>query len=355
MSNEALAMAQYSVVALYSAMAVLTLAMIAYAVHLAAALARADDAAEVTDETGAQSAIRESVLVGGDGAAVSRPAVPGSTATDSTDAHAHWPLVNPNAPDAAAASRLARKAGGIGLSLSWLATLLLIASAALRGLSVQRAPLGNMFEFALVGSMFLMIAFCIWATRRPLHWLGLFIVGPTLLVLGLARGIWFTEASELMPSLKSFWLIIHVTVATLAVGLFAIGFVLTVLHLVKHRIEGADPGERHRFGELLPRSTVLERLSYSMHIIAFPLWTFTVIVGAVWARQAWGSYWNWDPKEVWSFVIWVVYAAYLHARVTSGWSKERAAYVALAGFACVLINYGIVNIFFVGQHSYSGI
>ena len=96
-------------------------------------------------------------------------------------------------------------------------------------------------------------------------------------------------------------------------------------------------------------------MSYGIHVVAFPLWTFTVIAGAIWARQAWGSYWNWDPKEVWSFVIWVVYAAYLHARATAGWRRQAAAWIAIAGFACIIMNYAIVNMYFVGQHSYSGL
>ena len=105
----------------------------------------------------------------------------------------------------------------------------------------------------------------------------------------------------------------------------------------------------------LPDARALERLTYAVHIVAFPLWTFTVIAGAIWARQAWGSYWNWDPKEVWSFVIWVVYAAYLHARATTGWKRQNAVWIALVGFACIIVNFAVVNVFFVGQHSYSGL
>jgi cytochrome c-type biogenesis protein CcsB len=209
-----------------------------------------------------------------------------------------------------------------------------------------------MFEFAITASMFLMLAFTAWSTRRDLRWLGLFVVTPVLLTLGFAITIWYVDGAELMPSLKSYWLVIHVTIATLSMALFAIGAVLTGLYLWQDRVEAS--GTRS-FMNRLPASRQLEKLAYGMHIMAFPLWTFTVIVGAVWARQAWGSYWNWDPKEVWSFVIWVVYAAYLHARVTSGWRKQNAALIALAGFACIIVNYGIVNVFFVGQHSYSGL
>ena len=198
------------------------------------------------------------------------------------------------------------------------------------------------------------LAFCVWSTRRDLRWLGLFVIAPVLLTLGLAITVWYTEAAELMPSLKSYWLAIHVTVATLSVALFTIGASAS-----RSSTSSRDALAALRAGA--PSSTgfpprrALERAGLRLHIVAFPLWTFTLIAGAIWARQAWGSYWNWDPKEVWTFVIWVVYAAYLHARATSGWQPPGDEYIALAGWACIIINYTVVNVFFVGQHSYSGL
>ena len=205
----------------------------------------------------------------------------------------------------------ARKAAGIAGTLTWLGGFLLVLSAVLRGASVHRWPLGNMFEFAVVGAMFTVLAFCVWSTRRDLRWLGLFVIAPVLLTLGLAITVWYTEAAELLPSLKSVWLAIHVTVATLSVGLFAIAASATAIYLVKDALQRSG---RRSILDRFPAAPAIERLAYSLHIVAFPLWTFTLIAGAIWARQAWGAYWNWDPKEVWTFVIWVVYAAYLHAR-----------------------------------------
>ena len=222
----------------------------------------------------------------------------------------------------------------------------------LRGLSVERWPLGNMFEFSVMGSMFTSIAFSIWATRRDLRWLGLFITGPILLVLGMAVRVWYTEAAELLPSLQSYWLVIHVTVAVLATAIFTLGAAATAIYLVK---DAFDRSGRSSILDRFPDSTALERTAYGLHIVAFPLWTFTLIAGAIWAREAWASYWNWDPKEVWTFVIWVVYAAYLHSRATSGISRETASYIALAGYACIIVNFAVVNVFIVGQHSYSGL
>jgi cytochrome c-type biogenesis protein CcsB len=218
-----------------------------------------------------------------------------------------------------------------------------------------------MFEFALVGCMFVVVVFVTISTRRDLRWLGLFVIGPVLLTLGLAITVFYTDASELLPSLKSVWLVIHVTVATFSVALFTIAFSITILHLVKTWLEAqaadnllAMSHTRQVVNSALPPARSLDRTAYGIHAVAFPLWTFTLIAGAIWAEQAWGHYWNWDPKEVWTFVIWVVYAAYLHARATTGWSPRAANYLALAGYGAILVNYMVVNVFFVGQHSYSG-
>lgn len=346
-----LELATYSNYALYSAMGILALTMLSYAGYLAGLMPARSDSKEAQraaadQQVTQQSVQRQEALVGAGGS--------GSVPAD----QAAGDLVGDTAPSAArlpideGVPTTARKLGGIAGSLAWLATFFLIVSITLRGLSVMRAPLGNLFEFSVVACTFVMLAFCLWSTRRDLRWLGIFVVTPVLLVLGIALVWWYTEAAELMPSLQSYWLVIHVTVAVLAMAIFFIGAVMAMLYLGKDKVERTGQASiLSRF----PSARSLERLTYGLHVVAFPLWTFTLIAGAIWARQAWASYWNWDPKEVWTFVIWVVYAAYLHARVTSGWSKQRATYIALAGFVCILINYGVVNLFFVSQHSYSGL
>jgi cytochrome c-type biogenesis protein CcsB len=327
MTNETLA--GYANLSLYSAMAVFTIAMVCHAIYLAALL-------PARDHLRGQAVDRDSELVAaGAGAG---PAV-GS-------------LVPPARSGGGELSSRARTAAGIASTTTWLGGFLLVLSVALRGVAVHRWPLGNMFEFAVMGSMFTVLAYSIWSTRRDLRWLGLFITGPVLLVLGMAVAVWYTEASELMPSLRSYWLVIHVTVATLATAVFTIGAALTVVYLLKDAFERSG---RSSVLDRFPETPAIERTAYSLHIVAFPLWTFTLIAGAIWARQAWASYWNWDPKEVWTFVIWVVYAAYLHSRATSGISRQTASYIALAGYACIIVNFAVVNVFFVGQHSYSGL
>ena len=322
MTNQVLA--QYANLSLYSAMAVLTLAMLGYAAYLAGLVPHRDTAGEVVEP--------EASLVG-----AGVPAGPGT--------------VRGAAPTGEVPQRAEKAAGAAG-TLTWLGGFLLVVSAVLRGASVQRWPLGNMFEFAVVGAMFTVLAFCGWSTRRDLRWLGLFVVAPVLLTLGLAITVWYTEAAELLPSLKSVWLVIHVTVATLSVALFAIAASASAVYLARDAMQRSG---RASVLDRFPPAKAIERLAYGLHIVAFPLWTFTLIAGAIWARQAWGAYWNWDPKEVWTFVIWVVYAAYLHARATSGWSRQSANYLALAGWACIIVNYTVVNVFFVSQHSYSGL
>ncbi len=332
MRNDTLAAA--SDTAVWATMAVLALAMVAFAAYLALQASRAPS----------RQVERREALVGG--GASPRGPKEGDATTDELAARAGRDST--------------RRWGVIGLQLTMVAALLLVASVTLRGLSVQRPPLGNMYEFALAAASFALVIYSLWSLRQERLWLGLFVVAPVLLILGFARGTWYAEASQLVPALNSVWLIIHVTVATLTVGLFIIGFATAVLYLLRDRQEQRDamrdPEKEapKTWLSALPKAEALERITYGIHVVAFPLWTFTLIAGAIWAEQAWGRYWGWDAKEVWTFVIFVVYAAYLHARATSGWTMRRSTWLAIAGFACVVINYAIVNIFFVGLHSYSG-
>ena len=332
MTNETFA--GYANLSLYSAMAVFTIAMVCHAIYLAGLLPARDRSA-AKDATSARE--RELVGAGAPAETVSVPTVAAAEGTPS---------------DGPEVSKRARSAAGIASTTTWLGGLLLLASVVLRGLSVDRWPLGNMFEFAVMGSMFTSLAYSIWSTRRDLRWLGLFITGPVLLVLGMAVAVWYTEAAELLPSLKSYWLVIHVTVAVISTALFTLAAAATAIYLLKDAFQRSG---RASVLDRFPEAPSIERTAYGLHIVAFPLWTFTLIAGAIWARQAWASYWNWDPKEVWTFVIWVVYAAYLHSRATSGISRQTAAWISLAGYACVIVNFAVVNVFFVGQHSYSGL
>ncbi|MGL4173076.1 MAG: c-type cytochrome biogenesis protein CcsB [Actinomycetota bacterium] len=252
----------------------------------------------------------------------------------------------------------ARRAAAIGTALTVVAALLHVGSVVTRGVAVERPPWSNMFEFSTAGAWVVTAVFLAAFRWRDVRYLGAFVIGPVLLTLGLAVAVLYTEAGQVVPALRSVWLAIHVSVAFIASALFVIAFSLTVLYLVQQRRqERRDAGEvvEPSFMDSLPSATELDTASYRLHAIGFPLWTFTVIAGAIWAEQAWGRYWGWDPKEVWSFVIWVVYAGYLHARATRGWQGRKAAWLAMVGFGCLLFNFLVVNIVFVGWHSYAGV
>jgi cytochrome c-type biogenesis protein CcsB len=337
----------------YSAMTVYTGALGAFALDLAGG--GAGRGAAALPAAPAQAVEVPAVV----GAGV--PSAAGAPGEDGSAADAPGQGLPPSSRGRAGAPTPGRwaKAGGIGVSLTWLAFGLHLAAVVARGLSAGRAPWGNMYEFSTSGSMVVTGVFLATLARRDIRYLGTFVVGPVLLTLGLAITVLYTPSAGLVPALQSYWLFIHVSVAFVASALFTLGFSTSVLQLAQHRREqGRASGRvprRGRFMDALPPAADLERSAYRLHVVAFPLWTFTVIAGAIWAEHAWGRYWNWDPKEVWSFVIWVVYAGYLHARSTRGWDGQRAAWFAIAGYACVLFNFLVVNIFFVGFHSYSGV
>jgi cytochrome c-type biogenesis protein CcsB len=253
-----------------------------------------------------------------------------------------------------------RRAGNIGLALTWLGAILLGLALTFRGLSVGRWPLGNMYEFSLAAGFAVSLAYCVMSLSRDLRWLGLFITIPVLLDLGSAITVLYAESAQLVPALNSYWLVIHVTAAIVCIGAFTVGAALSGLYLVAQAAEdritnGLAPGRSAAIAQRVPPADRLDLMAYRIHAFMFPIWTFAVIAGAIWAEAAWGRYWGWDPKETWAFITWVFYAAYLHARATAGWRGRKAAYIAIAGFGAIIFNYFIVNIYVQGLHSYSGL
>ncbi|GAA3604666.1 c-type cytochrome biogenesis protein CcsB [Marihabitans asiaticum] len=340
MTDPQLALA--SDIAIWASLAVLALALISFSAHLAVTGTARERAASVkVAERVRVGAGTDSQTEARDGREIDAPEPTGPTTT----------AVEP--PTVSHPAEVTRRWGIIGVQLTWLATFGVVGGTILRGVSVQRWPLGNMYEFAIVAASFALIVYSTWSLKRDRLWLGPFVVLPVMAVLGAGK-IWYTEASQLMPALdNTMWLSIHVTLATLSVALFIIGAALGVAFLLR---DSAEKRNRIR-GWLagLPQADKLETMTYGIHIFAFPLWTFTLITGAIWAEVAWGRYWGWDPKEIWTFIIWVVYAAYLHSRATSGWTKRHATYVALLGMLCIILNYTVVNLLITGLHSYSGV
>jgi cytochrome c-type biogenesis protein CcsB len=228
-----------------------------------------------------------------------------------------------------------------------------------RGLAVHRVPWGDMYEFVISVSCVAVLVFLgLMIKYRPYH-LGLFFLAPIVIIMGLAQTVIYTPAGPLVPALNSYWLAIHVTAMTLASGTFMVAAVLAVVYLFAERhTRRVAAGLSSRYGEvfrLLPSAERLDQIAYRTVVFAFPIWTFGIMAGAIWADEAWGRYWGWDPTETWAFITWVVYACFLHARVTAGWRGRRAALIQLVGFGCLLFNLLGVSLFITGLHSYAGL
>ena len=238
---------------------------------------------------------------------------------------------------------------GVAYALTVLGFALHLAASATRGLAADRPPWGNMYEFATTGALAATAAFLVTARLARLRGLGVVVVGVVLLTLGLSVTVLYTPVGPLVPALNSYWLVIHVAAAIISAGVFTVGAATTVLYLVRRRSDRLGRVSR------LPSTPALDEVARAAHTFAFPIWTFAVIAGAIWAENAWGRYWGWDPKETWAFVTWVVYAAHLHARATAGWRGRAAAWLALLGYLALLFNFFGVNMWITGLHSYAGI
>jgi cytochrome c-type biogenesis protein CcsB len=310
-------LAQYSLIAIYSAMAVYLIAFVTFTLDLAKRSAAA---------TAAVPAAR---AVGSGGTTVLERETPGA------------PKRN---------ARFER----VAYALTVLAWLLHVAGTVLRGIAAERVPWANMFEFSLTASAIIVGVFVVVQVWQNLLYLGAYISGFALIVLGFGTVGFYVDVVPLPPALQSYWLIIHVFVASLGTAFFALGAGLSIVQLLQARREaGRFPAAK--LLDTLPDATRLENLAYRVNVVGFVFWTFTLIAGAIWAEHAWGRYWGWDTKEVWTFIIWTIYAGYIHARATRGWRGSRSAWLAIIGFAAVIFNFTIVNLYFKGLHVYSGL
>lgn len=344
MLDTGLSMDAVSVVLVWTAVAVYVLAFIAYTIDLAR---RSDLAIKAKDAVDAR------VLVGVGGAV---------TGGESGGAERR-----PDGLEVAPSERPRYLWARIGTSLTVLGLVFHVAADVLRGIAAGRVPWSNMYEFALTGTMLVVAVYLIVLFRYDLRFLGSFVTGLAIVLLGGAALAYYVEVVPLADPLKSVWLVIHVFVASLATAVFALAFALSVLQLMQARrqrltaaagaqADGAgDVKTGPRFLRTLPGADALESLAYRFAIVGFILWTFTLIAGSIWANDAWGRYWGFDTKEVWTFVIWTLYAGYIHARATRGWRGTRSAWLSIIGFSAVIFNFTIVNQFFKGLHVYSGL
>ncbi|HWG13033.1 MAG TPA: c-type cytochrome biogenesis protein CcsB [Streptosporangiaceae bacterium] len=228
-----------------------------------------------------------------------------------------------------------------------------------RGIAVDRVPWGDMYEFVTALTCVTVLFFIAVMLKYRAWHLGLFVMAAVVVALGLAQTVIYTPAGPLVPALKSYWLAIHVAAMTLSTGIFFVAAVLGVVYLFAERhgrlVAAGRELADHGIFRRLPGPEALDRLCYRTVVFGFPIWTFGIICGAIWADQAWGRYWGWDPVETWAFITWVVYACFLHARATAGWRGKRAAWIQIIGFACLLFNVLVVQTDVTGLHSYAGL
>ncbi|MEV0703890.1 c-type cytochrome biogenesis protein CcsB [Saccharopolyspora sp. NPDC050389] len=295
--------------------------------------------------TGEASRKKESALVNAGGGATATPTI----------GHVETPAKRP----------LSERLGGMAVAMTVLGALVHAASLLLRGFSTGRVPWGNMYEF---GSAICLAAVVAWiivlfrqlraerreATPTQLRGLGGFLMLPVILLLFLSGTVLYAQAAPLQPALQSYWIVIHVAAAIVSSGVLLFAGVASVLYLLRSRYEN-NPLKLAKFGSRLPTSQALDRMAYRATVIIFPVWTFAIVAGAIWAEAAWGRFWGWDPKETCSFIAWVVYAAYLHARATAGWRGVRSAWINILGLAVMIFNLFFINIVVAGLHSYAGL
>jgi len=330
----------FSVMSLWTAATLYSIAMVAYSVRLA----------RVAE---ARTAARKPVPAMAGGAATAEGSDEALTTSDAPEAPGDLPAgaVVETAPERSRAFGIGRAAMLVGAALQ-------LAGVVTRGIDAGHAPFSNMYEFAIAGSLVAVLVFLYVQRTRDVTYIAPGVAFFAVFAVVTALRMFYRDAVGLQPALDSYWLVIHVPIATIASGIFAVSGVASAVQVVR---DARDRGKRWAQSRVLrpvaaaPEPAKLEALAFRFNAVGFVLWTFTIMSGAMWAEHAWGRFWGWDPKEVWSFVIWVIYAAYLHARTTQGWAGRRAAWLAISGLVAIILNFTVVNLYVQGLHSYSGL
>ncbi|MEV0709920.1 c-type cytochrome biogenesis protein CcsB [Nocardia aurea] len=272
-------------------------------------------------------------------------------------AMAGGPGSGPGKIEAPVARPLSERLGNMAFSVLVVGIVLQVLSIVLRGFATHRFPLGNMYEFVTMATAAATVVGIIFLREQRYRSMWAFLLVPVILLMFLAGTVLYADAAPVVPALRSFWLPVHVTIVSVGSGVFLVSGIASLLFLYRIRQpEGQESANiLGTIAKRLPDARTLDRLAYKTTIIGFPLFGAGVILGAIWAEAAWGRFWGWDPKETCSFIAWVLYAAYLHARATSGWRDTKAAWINVAGFVAMLFNLFIINIVISGLHSYAGL
>ena len=256
---------------------------------------------------------------------------------------------------------LASRSKGVGLAGTYAALFGFVVQTAAIGLRWKEsydqghghAPLSNLFESVVFFSWTIILIFLFIDFKYRYRAIGFFVVPFALFGMAWAQLSLDSNIEPLVPALQSNWLVYHVITCFLGYAAFAVACGISIMYLIREQIE--QEGGNAQAGGLLsmfPSIKVLDDLNYKSIMIGFPLLTLGIVTGAAWANYAWGTYWSWDPKETWSLIVWFVYAAFLHARITRGWVGRRAAILSVIGFAATIFCYLGVNLLLSGLHSY---
>ncbi len=219
-------------------------------------------------------------------------------------------------------------------------------------LGIGRAPLTNLYESLVFFAWTIALIYLILERKFKLRTIGAFVAPFPFIIMAYAS-LNPNEIQPLVPALQSNWLISHVVTCFVGYAAFAVSFGVSILYLFKFKTEQPAKSGGTVLG-FLPPAAALDEIGYKTIAIGFPLLTIGIVTGAFWANVAWGTYWSWDPKETWSLIVWLIYAAYLHARVTRGWRGTRAAVLSIVGFLATIFCYLGVNLILSGLHSYGG-
>lgn len=244
--------------------------------------------------------------------------------------------------------------GRAGLMVAILGFVAQLASIVTRGFAAGRLPLGNMYEFTSAISAAVIGTFLVIKLKNRDLAIGVFVLTPVTLLMFVNGALLHVPVAELQPALNSYWKWIHVTTVSLSSGVLMFSGIASLLYVLRHRFEAKGADETSVWAKL-PSLARIDRIAYRTAILAFPVYTFAVITGALWAEVAWGRYWNWDPKETCAFITWVIYAGYLHARATAGWRGTRSAWISVVGLVSIVFNLFFINMVIAGLHSYAGL
>ncbi|HJD77477.1 MAG TPA: c-type cytochrome biogenesis protein CcsB [Corynebacterium pollutisoli] len=250
----------------------------------------------------------------------------------------------------------ANKFGGMTQSLVWLGVIVHSVSVVLRGLATDRFPFGNLYEYVLVTTAFIMIGAAIVIQRKEWRVVWPWLLVPILALLFFGGTKLYADSAPVVPALQSNWLPIHVSVVSSGASIGMLSGIASLLYLL--RIWQPQGQERGVFGAIakpLPSAKKLDGMAYRTAILTLPVFGLGIVLGAIWAEAAWGRFWGWDPKETVSLISWVLYAAYLHARATAGWRNWKAAWINIAALATTIFNLFFINMVVSGLHSYAGL